>query len=114
MNREEILEKSRLESKGRPDEFEVATFGKASRVGMFVGGTICIILVLVSRWILGRGDIALAGWMIFFAMQGSSNFVLYKHLRTQEKLISAIIGTGFAVVFLVAFAIAVYKYVVGA
>ena len=51
MNKDEILEKSRLEGKGKPDELEVAAFGKASRVGMLVGGIICIILVLVSRWI---------------------------------------------------------------
>ena len=114
MNREEILAKSRWENKGRPDELEVVAFGKASRVGMYVGGAICIILVIVSRFLLERGDIGLAGWMIYFAMQGSSNFVLYKHLRSKEKLVSAIIGTGFAVVFFVAFAIAVYNYMVGA
>lgn len=114
MNKEEILMKSRQENVGKPDELEVAAFGKASRVGMFVGGVICIILVLVSRWILGRGDIALAGWMIYMAMQGSSNLVLYKNLKTKEKLISGIICTVFAVLFLVAFVIAIYKYKVGA
>ena len=113
MNKEDILEKSRQENKGKPDELEVAAFGKASRVGMLVGGMICIVLVLVSRWLLDRADIALAGWMIYMAMQGSSNLVLYKYLKKQEKLISGIICTGFAVWFMVAFVIAIYKYKVG-
>ena len=113
MNKEDILAKSRQENKGKPDELEVAAFGKASRIGMYVGGVICIVLVLVSRWLLGRADIALAGWMIYMAMQGSSNLVLYKHLKKQEKLISGIICTVFAVGFMVAFAIAIYKYKAG-
>ncbi|MBR5389842.1 MAG: hypothetical protein IK141_00885 [Clostridia bacterium] len=113
MNKEDILAKSRQENKGKPDELEVAAFGKASRIGMFVGGAICMILVLVSRWLLGRGDFALAGWMIYMAMQGSSNLVLYKHLKKQGKLIFGILYTVFAVVFMVAFAIAIYKYKVG-
>ena len=113
MNKEDILAKSRLENKGKPDELEIAAFGNASRVGMYVGGVICIILVIVSRWLLGRGEIALAGWMIYMAMQGSSNLVLYKHLKRQEKLVSGIICTVFAVVFMVAFAIAIYQYKTG-
>ena len=114
MNKEEILMMSRQENAGKPDELEVAAFGKASRIGMYVGAVLCIILVIVSRWILDRGDIALAGWMIYLAMQGASNLVLYKHLKTQEKLISAIICMVFAIIFAVSFGIAVYKYKVGA
>lgn len=113
MNKEDILAKSRQKNKGKPDELEVAAFGKASRIGMYVGGVICLVLVLVSRWLLDRADIALAGWMIYMAMQGASNIVLYKHLKRQEKLISAIICTGLAVVFAVSFAIAIYLYKVG-
>lgn len=113
MNKEDILAKSRQEGKGKPDELEIAAFGKASRVGMLVGAIICIILVLISRWVLGRGDIALAGWMIYMAMQGASNFVLYKHLRKKETLASAIICSAFAVAFMAAFVIAIYKYKAG-
>ncbi len=110
MNREEILAKSRQENKGKPDELEVMAFGKATRTGMYVGGAICIILVIVSRWVIDRPELALASWMIYMAMQGASNIVLYKHLRSQEKLISAIICTVLAVVFAVSFAIAIYLY----
>ena len=113
MDREEILLKSRQENKGKPDELEIAAFGKASRVGMYIGGVICIILVLISRWILERGDIALAGWMIYMAMQGGSNLVLYKHLKRQEKLVSGIVCSVFALIFMISFAIAVYRYRTG-
>ena len=110
MNREEILAKSRQENKGKPDELEIMAFGKATRTGMYVGGVICIILVIVSRWVIDRQELALASWMIYMAMQGASNIVLYKHLKSKEKLISAIICTLVAVVFAVSFAIAIYLY----
>ena len=113
MNKEDVLAKSRQENEGKPDELEVAAFVKASRVGMYLGGAICMILVLISRWLLDRADIALAGWIIYMVMQGSSNLVLYKHLKSQEKLISGIICTVFAVAFMVVFAIAVYKHKAG-
>ena len=113
MNREEILAKSRQENEGKPDELEVMAFGKATRTGMYVGGVICIILVIVSRWVIDRPELALASWMIYMAMQGASNIVLYKHLKSREKLVSAIICTGLAVAFAVAFVIALYMYKVG-
>ena len=47
--------------------------------------------------------------MIYMAMQGSSNLVLYKHLKKQEKLISGIVCTAFAVIFMLAFAIVICK-----
>lgn len=85
-------------------------FGKATRTGMYVGGVICIILVIVSRWVIDRPALALASWMIYMDMQGASNIVLYKHLKSQEKLISAIICTVLSVVFAVSVAIAIYLY----
>ncbi|MBR5947167.1 MAG: hypothetical protein IKZ82_00780 [Clostridia bacterium] len=113
MNKEDILERSRQENKGKPDEFEVMAFGKASRMGMLVGAVICMILVIVSRWVIDRPELALASWMIYMAMQGASNIVLYKHLKRQEKLISAIVCTGFAILFAVAFVYAIYLYKAG-
>ena len=113
MNKEEILMKSRKENEGKPDELEIAAFGKAARVGMLTGGSICIVLILVSRWILNRPEIALAGWTIFCSMQAGSNIVMYKHLKTSEKLVSAIINTVFAVGFAAALVIAIVKYKMG-
>ena len=109
MNKEEILKLSQQENKGKPDERELNAIGKASRVGMAVGGVLCVILVLVSRHILNRPEIAFAGWMIFFAMQGSNEFVLYSQLKSRSKLVCGIIDILFAVVCAVAMVIMVMK-----
>lgn len=101
MKKEEILERSRQENKGKLDEYEMAVFGKASRVGMLVGALICVSLVLVAEFVLNMPEIALVGWLVYFAMQGSSNIVLYKHLRTKTKLIYAVIEILFALAFAV-------------
>ena len=103
MNKEDILKMSQQENEGKLDERELAVFGKASRVGMLVGAFLCIALVLVSDTFLNMPELALAGWMVYFAMQGSSNLVLFKHLQTRSKLIYGI----FEIVFAAAFAVAV-------
>ena len=109
MNKDEILKMSQQENKGKLDERELAVYGKASRVGMLVGGLLCVALIIVSRFILNIPELALVGWMVYFAMQGSSNIVLYKYLKTSSKLIYGIVE----IVFSIAFAVAiVFKAVV--
>ena len=102
MNKDEILKISQQENKGKLDERELAVFGKASRVGMLVGGLLCVALILVSEFVLNMPELALVGWMVYFAMQGSSNIVLFKYLKTPSKLIYGIIEIAFAVAFAVA------------
>lgn len=102
MNKDEILKISQQENKGKLDERELAAFGKASRVGMLVGGLLCVALILVSEFVLNMPELALVGWMVYFAMQGSSNIVLFKYLKTPSKLIYGIIEIAFAVTFAVA------------
>ena len=97
MNKEEILKLSQQENKGKPDERELNAMGKASRAGMAVGAILCVILVLVSNHILNRPELALAGWMIFFAMKGSSEFVLYSQLKDRTKLMFGIVDILFAI-----------------
>lgn len=101
INKEDILKMSRQENKGKLDERELAAFGKASRIGMLVGALLCAALILVSEFVLNMPELALVGWMVYFAMQGSSNIVLFKHLKTRSKLIYGIIEIAFAVVFAV-------------
>ena len=105
MDKDEILKKSQQENKGKLDECEAAAFGKASRVGMLVGALLCVVLVLVSEFVLNSPALALAGWMVYFAMQGSSNMVLFKQLKTRSKLIYGIIELVFAVAFAAALVI---------
>lgn len=102
MNKDEILKISQQENKGKLDERELAVFGKASRVGMLVGGLLCVALILVSEFVLNMPELALVGWMVYFAMQGSSNIILFKYLKTPSKLIYGIIEIAFAVAFAVA------------
>ncbi|MEE1279333.1 MAG: DUF6442 family protein [Oscillospiraceae bacterium] len=109
MNKEEILKMSQQENKGKLDEREIAALGKASRIGMLVGALLCVVLILAGEFLLNMPELGLVGWIVYFAMQGSSNVVLYKHLKTRGKLIYGIIELAFAVAFAVAI---VFKTVV--
>ncbi len=101
MNKEDVLNISRKENKGRYDEREMLAFYRASRVGMLVGGALCVILILVSEFILKMPQIALVGWMVYFAMQGSADIVLYVRLKTGWKLTCGIAEIVFAAAFAV-------------
>lgn len=57
--------------------------------------------MLVSEFVLNTHELTFVGWMVYFAMQGSSNLVLYKHLKERFKLVYGIVATVFSVVFAV-------------
>lgn len=101
MNKEEVLKMSREENAGRHDEREMIAFGTASRVGMFVGALVCVLLVLASKFLFRNPEIGLVGWLVYFTMQGSSNMVLYKDLKIRRNLIWGIIELACAVAFVV-------------
>lgn len=101
MNKDEILKMSREENEGRHDEREMIAYGTASRAGMLVGGIICAILVFASELIFHVPEIGLVGWLVYFAMQGSGNIVLYKKLDKRRDLIWGIIEIAFAIAFAV-------------
>ncbi len=101
MNKDEVLKMSREESEGRHDEREIIAFGTASRVGMLVGALVCVLLVFASGLLFHIPEIGLVGWLVYFAMQGSSNIVLYKDLKNRRNLIWGIIEIAFAVAFAV-------------
>ena len=101
MKKEEILQKVRQENAGKPDEREMAALGNASRIGMLVGALLCVALVLASEFLFQIPEIGLAAWLVYFAMQGSSNLSLYRSLRTRTKLIWGIVELLFALAFLV-------------
>ena len=54
MNKEDILKLSREENEGRRDEREMAVASAASKVGMMVGGLVCVVLVFIGRFILNE------------------------------------------------------------
>ncbi len=102
MNKEDILRKSREENEGRQDEREMLAFLTASRVGKSVGAIICVLLVFVSELILRIPEIAMVGWLVYFAMEGSCNLAVFKELKTRKSLIWGIIEITIAFVFVVA------------
>ena len=101
MNKDEVLKMSREENEGRHDEREIIAFGTASRTGMLVGALVCVLLVFASELLFHIQEIGLVGWLVYFAMQGSSNIVLYKDLKNRRNLIWGIIEIAFAVAFAV-------------
>lgn len=101
MNKDEILKMSREENEGRHDEREMIAYGTASRVGMLVGALVCVLLVFASELLFHIPEIGQAGWFVYFAMQGSSNIVLFKDLKNRRNLIWGIIEIAVAVVFAV-------------
>ena len=99
MEKEFILKMSRQENEGRRDEREMAVAAAASKVGMLVGGFACIVLVFLGSLVLSAPEISFAGWMVYFSMYASSNFVLFRKLGNRQNLtwgiITAVVAAGF-------------------
>lgn len=96
MNREDILRMSRSENAGARDERERAALGSASRFGMVVGGMLCALIILLDEPLFHDPALGMAAWIMFFAMQGSSNAALYRALRERKYLLCAIFELAFA------------------
>ena len=109
MNKEEILRKAQEENKDKLDEREQIVYGKASQIGMLVGGIICVILVVISRYILNIPEVALVAFMLYFSMLGSNKIVLFYYLKNCSHLVYSIICFVFAVAFLLTFILEVVK-----
>ena len=69
------------------------------RVGMLVGGIICVLLVLASEFIFGIHEIGLAAWLVYFAMQGSHSVAVYTKLKDRKKLVYGIIELAISALF---------------
>ena len=102
MEKEIVLELSRKENEGRHDEREMNAYGNASKVGMLVGGVLCVVLVLLSEFLFKIPEIGLAAWLVYFAMQGSHSISLYMQLKKRSRLIYGIVYLAFSFLFLVA------------
>lgn len=102
MEKEEILKKSREENEGRRDEREAAASGTAAKAGMLVGGLICAALAFAGRIVLKTPDISLVGWLVYFAMYGAGNIVLFKELGGRRNLIWGVIASVLAAALAVA------------
>jgi len=101
MNKEEILEQNRKDNSGKLDERETEALGKASYVGMVTGLILCAALVIISEFILNLPVLGYAAWMVWFAMHGSQNVVLFKKLKEKKRLVYAVIEFILAAAFCV-------------
>lgn len=92
MNKEEILEKSRAENKGRTDEMETAVLGKAGSIAAAVGGLVCILIVLLNL-VSKNSDpkVSFAAWAVYGLMQGALFLVKYVKLRRAHELVLTIL-----------------------
>lgn len=102
MEKQDILALSRKENQGKYDERELAAFGTASKVGMLIGGILCVILVLLSKFLFHLPAIGLVAWLVYFAMHGSHYISLYAQLGARHRLVLGIVYLIFAAVFAVA------------
>ena len=102
MDKENVLELSCKENEGKHDEREMRAYGSASKVGMLVGGLVCVALVLLSDFVFKIPEIGLASWLVYFAMQGSHSIMLYSQLKERNRLIYGILYLAFALAFVIA------------
>ncbi|MCD8048748.1 MAG: DUF6442 family protein [Clostridia bacterium] len=90
MDKEDILRKSRKENDGMPDERELAEYGNAARVGMRVGGWLCLALTIVGSFVFKNYVLASVGWFVYFVMMGSNHAALYARLKNRKDLAYAV------------------------
>ena len=105
MNKDLILKMSREENEGRRDEREMIAYGTASRVSGRVGAIICAGLVFAGELLFHISEIKLVGLLVYSAMQGSGNIVLYNKLKDRQSLnwgiAEHVLALAFAIVLVV-------------
>lgn len=100
MDKETILKMSRSENEGQQDEREQSIEKKAWAMGRCVGLIMCLFLVLLSEYLLHNRNIGRAAWIVFFAMEGVSNFYLYLQNKKFSALIWSITELACSIIYL--------------
>jgi hypothetical protein len=83
MDKDQILQMSRNENEGQPDEWEQSIEKQAAQVGKAAGLVTCILLVFLAEYVLHNRNVGRAAWIVFFAMEGTS--YLCKYLKTKKR-----------------------------
>ncbi len=102
MNKEEILEKSRQENKGR-DEMERDAFAKAGQTACAVGGIVCA-LVIIFEAIFAR-QVNFSIWAVYLSMTGTMLLTKYRRLGKKHELIFGACQLILAAIFLAMYVI---------
>ena len=91
MDKDKILQMSRAENEGMPDEWEQSVDAKAAGVSRVVGLVMCLLLVFVAAPLLDNPQLGQGAWLVFFAMEGSSDLYQYLKTRKRSKLLWAVL-----------------------
>lgn len=102
MDKDKVLSLSRKEHEGKVDEWENHIMNKASSIARYVGLTVCVLLALADDLLFHTRVVGMVSWIVFFAMEGSMDLVLYRHNRKNSKLITAVVMILCAVLDIVA------------
>lgn len=101
MDKEKILQLSREENEGMMDELEQSVEEQAAQLGKTVGIVICLLLVFLSDWVLNNRSLGQGAWLVYFAMEGSSNLFKYLKTKKRSKLVWAVFELFCSVAFMV-------------
>lgn len=105
MNKEEILEKSRRENKGR-DECERDALAQGGKIAAAVGGVVCAAVILLEA--IFSDFASYSTWAVYLSMTGSVLLVKFAKMRKKHELIFGALQILLALVF---FAIYITKLV---
>lgn len=106
MNKEEILEKSRQENKGK-DIYELSAVEQAMKIGILVAAIVGLVIMLFAMlWDDKSGYYSTMA--IFFSITGTIHIVKYVKIRKKHE---AVIGIGYALVAAGYFAIYIINLV---
>jgi hypothetical protein len=100
MDKDQILQMSRDENKGQPDEREQSIEKQAANIAKAVGIAVCLLLVLLAECVLHNRDIGRTAWIVFFAMEGSSNCCKFIKTKKRSYLFWAVLELICAVIYL--------------
>ena len=92
MDKEQILQMSRKENEGKQDEREQHLEDRSFAYARMVGMLVCVALVLVSEFVIINPDVSHAAWLVFFAMEATSDLYLYRQNHKTSKLVWAILS----------------------
>ena len=92
MDKDQILQMSRKENEGKQDEREQRLEDQAYLYARIVGMLVCVALALISDYVILNPDVRHTAWLVFCAMETTSNLYLYRQNHKTSKLVWAILS----------------------
>lgn len=106
MNKEEILEKSRQENKGK-DERELQAIAQGCKIAFAVGGILCVLFATLA-WIHKDLAIFCSSYSVYFAMGGTAYILKYTKVRKKYELA---FGIYFVLIAAALFAVYILRFI---